>query len=575
MGPISEHNLLIFLLQFALLLGACKLAGFFFERIKQPTITGDILVGLILGPAIFGRYAPDIQQSIFPNEAIQWAMLGTVAWFGNLFLLMETGLEINFSRVWKQRGEAVKLSLADIIVPLTLSFLPLYFLPERYFVDPSQRFIFALFIASIMTISALPVAIRGLKDLGVLKTDMGFLIVSALTLNDIVGWVMFTIILGIFAHGTVEITYVLRLILLTLAFTLGSLTLLKRIIDKAITLIHTKIGKETGYKTTFIVIFGMLMGAMTLKIGIHSLFGFFIAGIVVGEARHISEADRHTIHRMVYSIFVPIFFAKIGLQIDILASLDWALVSLITVLGVFSRFIGAYIGAIWAKQDKVNLKSIAISHTAGGEMHIVVAMLAFSAKLITETVFVSVVAASIFSTIIFGPWLSLALRKLRKQLVSFIFVKEDVFLDSSSHSREELLQQLIRRAANRTGIPEPDLRSEVMSREEQMSTALGRGIALPHARLKGLSGNKLFVVKLTHGLDWDSPDGESVSLVFLILSPLDDPEAQLRLMQSLTVILHRPQILAKLKAADDPNKIYNLLKNNIAECDNCLIAQPA
>lgn len=575
MNVITEHHLLIFLLQFAILLGACKAVGFFLEKIKQPTITGDVLVGLLLGPAIFGRHFPQVQAWFFPSDEVQWAMLGTVAWFGNLFLLMETGLEINFSRVWKQRGEAVKLCFADLIIPVLLCFVPFYILPERYFVDPSQRFIFALFIASIMTISALPVAIRGLKDLGILKTDMGFLIVSALTLNDIVGWVMFTIIMGIFAQGAVEVAYVAKLILFTLAFTLLSLTLLKRLIDKAITFIHNKIGKETGYKTTFIVIFGMLMGSITLKIGIHSLFGFFIAGIVVGEAKHISEADRHTIHRMVYSIFVPIFFAKIGLQIDILASLDWALVGLITVLGIFSRYIGAYFGAIWAKQNKVNLKSIAISHTAGGEMHIVVAMLAFSAKLITETVFVSVVAASILSTIIFGPWLSLTLRKVRKKLVSFIFGREDVLIDTVSRTREELLNQLIKKVAGRIDLPEPYLKAEIMTREEQMSTAIGKGIAFPHAHLKGLKSSKIFVVKPIFGIDWDSPDGEAVNLVFLTLSPYEKPEAQLKLMQSLATVLRNEKTLKKLNSGDDPGKIYKLLKNQIAECDSCLIAEPA
>ncbi|MEJ1730885.1 cation:proton antiporter, partial [Escherichia coli] len=91
-----------------------------------------------------------------------------------------------------------------------LCFIPIYFLPERYLADPSQRVLFALFIAAIMTISALPVAIRGLRDLNILKTDVGFLILSALTINDIAGWVIFTIILGLFAHGSLEIGFVAR-----------------------------------------------------------------------------------------------------------------------------------------------------------------------------------------------------------------------------------------------------------------------------------------------------------------------------------------------------------------------------
>ncbi|MDY0150993.1 MAG: cation:proton antiporter [Candidatus Cloacimonas sp.] len=565
MEHISEHHLMIFLIQFALLLGACKLVGLLFEKMKQPTITGDVLVGLFLGPAIFGRYAPELQLSIFPDEAVQWAMLGTVAWFGNLFLLMETGLDINFSRVWKQRGNAIRLSFADLTIPIVLSFSVLMFLPSHYLIDPTQRIIFSLFIAAIMTISALPVAIRGLNELGVINTDVGFLVVSALTLNDIVGWVLFTIILGVFSYGKVETVFVVKLVGFTLIFTLVSLTLLRRVVDKAVTFIHTRLGAETGYKTTFIVVIGMLFGAITLKIGIHSLFGFFIAGIVVGEAKHITEQDRNTIHRMVYSIFVPIFFAKIGLEIDILANLDWALVSLIFIIGVSSRFLGAWVGAKWAKQAKQNLKTIAIAHTPGGEMHIVIAMLALNAKLITEKVFVSIVTAAILSTIVFGPWLSIALKQLRKDLVKLIFGKDNVMLDSSSTTRTELLHLLIGNVATQIGIEESYLRREVLSREEQMSTAIGRGLAFPHAHIEGLSKAKLFVVKPANGIEWDSPDGHRVQMVFLVLTPADKPETQLQLMQSLTAILRKPKLLAKLLAYEEPAKIYTLLKDNIAE----------
>ncbi|MDD2229693.1 MAG: cation:proton antiporter [Candidatus Cloacimonetes bacterium] len=571
MGPITEHQLMLFLVQFALLLGACKLVGLVFKKFKQPTITGDVLVGLILGPAIFGRYAPELQSAIFPNDAIQWSMLETVAWFGNLFLLMETGLEINFSRIWKQRGEAVKLSFSMLLIPIILSFIPSYFIPARYMIDPTQRTIFALFIASIMTISALPVAIRGMKDLGILQTDVGFLIISALTLNDIVGWMLFTVILGIFAHGSIEISFVLRLIVMTLTFTFISLTLFKKLVDKAITLIHIKLGSATGYKTTFIVIVGMIMGAITIKIGIHSLFGFFIAGIVVGEAQHITELDRHTIRRMVYSIFVPIFFAKIGLQIDILANLDYALVAAITILGIASRYIGAWVGAKLARQEKANLKTIAISTTPGGEMHIVIAMLAYSGNLISEKVFVSIVAASLLSTIIFGPWLTYTLSKLRKDMVNFLFTFEDVFYDSSARTKEELLRHLIGNIAPKLDFQESLLRTEIFAREEQTSTAVGRGVAFPHARLQGLTNSKLFVVRVAHGLDWDSPDGLSVELVFLTLYPTDQPESQLKLMQTITTVIRNPKILAKLLRGNDTQKIYHLLKSQIAENNNNLV----
>ncbi|MBP7118420.1 MAG: cation:proton antiporter, partial [Candidatus Cloacimonetes bacterium] len=196
---LTEHNLMIFLLQFAILLGVSKLAGLLFERFKQSTITGEVLVGLILGPALFGRYLPEYQAYLFPRDPLQISMLETIAWFGNFYLLMETGLDVNFSRIWKQRGQALTISITDLIVPILIAFIPIYLIHDAYLVDPSRRFIFTLFASTIMTISALPVAIRVMYDLNILKSDTGFLIVSALTINDLIGWVVFTIILGAFS----------------------------------------------------------------------------------------------------------------------------------------------------------------------------------------------------------------------------------------------------------------------------------------------------------------------------------------------------------------------------------------
>lgn len=571
MGPVTEHHLLIFLVQFALLLGACKVVGFFLERIKQPTITGDVLVGLLLGPSIFGKYYPALQSQIFPDDPVQWAMLGTIAWFGNLFLLMETGLEINFTKVWKQRGSAVKLSTSDLLIPIAISFIPMYFLPERFMVDPGQRLLFALFISAIMTISALPVAIRGMREMNILKTDVGFLTVSALTMNDLVGWVVFTVILGLFAHGSLELGYLGQLMIGTLLFTVLSLTLMKNLIDRLIGTIHRKIGRETGYKTTFIVILGMLMGALTLKIGIHSLFGFFIAGIVVGESRYVTEKDRYVLNRMVHSIFVPIFFAKIGLSIDILANLDWLLVGLMLVIGLFSRYLAAYLGARWSGQDKANSHTIAICHSPGGEMHIVISMLGLSLGVINETVFVSIVTAAIITTIIFGPWLGLALRKLNKNKTVLRFSGDAIILGYNSNSRRDLLSRLSHEVSKRIKQTEEDVFAEIMKREEQITTALGKGIAVPHARLEGLKQSLLYVGKPVSPLEWDSPDGEEVHTVFLLLTPLNDPKAQLNIMQCLASSLRKPELISKLHYTMNPGKLYRLITECLSESDSCLL----
>lgn len=573
MGPISEHHLMLFLIQFALLLGICKVVGYIFEKLKQSSVTAELLVGIMLGPAILGKLAPGVHAYLFPNDAIQRSMLETIAWFGNFFLLMETGLEINFSRVWNQRGDAVKLSTVDLILPILICFVPIYFLPEHYLNDPSQRVLFALFIAAIMTISALPVAIRGMRDLNILKTDMGFLILSALTINDIVGWVIFTIILGLFAHGSFELGFVTKLILATLAFTAISLTLLRRLVDKAMTFIHERIGEGTGLKITFIMIVGAIFGAITLRIGIHSLFGFFIAGTILGEATHVSERDRFVMNRLVYSIFVPIFFASIGLHLDFIANFDWFLVILMSFIGIAARFVAAYLGGKWSRQDKSNLVVIAICHTPGGQMHIVVGMLAYSSGLISEKIFVSIVASAILTTIIFGPWLSQAVRKLRKAIFEIIFTESEIYMDVSAQTQEEMLKFMSQVVAEQTNHTEEAVYREIKLREDQMSTAMGGGIAIPHARLEGIDKSYLFVFRSNHGLEWDSPDGKPAHLILLVITPKSSPNAQIQILQSLATALHDRQIARQLVRTKDQRYLWAALRSELNACQHCNVNQ--
>jgi len=571
MSFLSEHNLLIFLFQFALLLGLSKLVGLLFEKFKQSTITGEVLVGLLLGPAIFGKWLPQYQSFLFPRDPLQISMLETIAWFGNFYLLMETGLDVNFSKIWKQKGQALTIAMTDLIVPVLLAFIPIYLIHESFLIDPSKRTIFTLFISTIMTISALPVAIRVMYDLNILKSDTGFLIISALTINDLIGWVVFTIILGIFSQSQVDFVVVAKLVVYTLGFTILSLTLLRKYVDKAMTLIHDKYGADTGLKTTFVFITGMLFGAITLKIGIHSLFGFFIAGIVLGEAKHFSENDRFVMNRLVHSLFVPVFFANIGLHLDFIRSFNWQIVLLFTVLGISARFVGAYIGAILAKQEKANLKTIAICHTAGGEMHIVVAILAFSAGLISQQIFVGIVVASIISTITFGPWLSRALKQKRKGLLSIIFSKDSILLDADFANKQDLIDHLSSVVAQKANLSVQMVQTEILLREEQMSTSMGRGMAFPHARLKGITHPLIYIVKNRRGLEWNSPDAKPVHWIFLIITPEDNPAAQLHILQNLAATISDKALMAKIHGADNPQTVWKYFSANLENCEECTL----
>jgi len=196
MHYLDEYNIALFLIQVGLLVGAARSLGEVLRRWNQPSITADILVGVVLGPTILGRLAPHVQQVLFPADPVQMKMLETVAWLGLFFFLLETGLELDFSSAWRQRGEAIVLSLCDIVIPMIVAFIPCVLLLGRFAGEGHSIVVFSLFVAAVMTISALPATARVLQDLRIYKTDIGFLIMCALSVNDIIGWIIFTLILS-------------------------------------------------------------------------------------------------------------------------------------------------------------------------------------------------------------------------------------------------------------------------------------------------------------------------------------------------------------------------------------------
>lgn len=205
MNYLNEQSIFIFLVQIFLLLGLARGLGETFRRWNLPSFTGEIIVGIFLGPTIFGRFAPWLYQFVFPSDPVQQNMLDTVAWLGVLFLLLQTGLEMDLSSAIRQGRDAFKIAVTDIIVPITISFVACLYLPDTFLPHPDRRILFAVFMATAMTISEMAITARALHDLNVLKTDLGFLIVSALSINDIIGWLIFTVVIGLFIHAELNL----------------------------------------------------------------------------------------------------------------------------------------------------------------------------------------------------------------------------------------------------------------------------------------------------------------------------------------------------------------------------------
>ena len=530
---MTEHNLLVFLVQVLVLLVLARGAGELLRRLGQAPIVGEILVGVLLGPTLLGRAFPELHASLFPPDAVQRSMLDVVSWFGVLFLLLETGLHVDVSAAWRARGPALRIGIIGVLVPLLVGSALSFLLPDRVLADPDRRIIFALFLGTTMAISAMVIIARVLHDLDLVKSDLGLVTLCGYAVNDILAWIVFSLVLAVATSAALNLGSIAFLLVFTFAFTAFSLTWGLRLVDSAVARIGTRMTENPGAVLTFVCCLGLACGALTQWVGLTALFGFFLAGIMAGEARHLTERTREIIGQMVHSIFVPLYFAGLALHLDFIANFDIGLVAFVTVVSIAAKFLGAWLGALGrdiSAQDRV---SIGIAFTPSGVTGIVVAGVALEYRIISTPIFVAIVCSAIVSALLVAPWLSWSIRR-RKPVDLGRFLAQNAILPAL-HARDRFaaIRELSHVAAPAARLTRTAVSDAVDQREQLMGTGIGKGVAVPHARIEELRRPVMAFGRAAAGLDWDAPDGEPVRFVFLVLTPARQEGLQVQILQAI------------------------------------------
>ena len=565
---LSEHHLLIFLTQILLLLVMARGFGEVLRHWGHPPVVGEILVGLLLGPTLLGRLSPDLYQMLFPPDQIQFTMLETVSWFGVLLLLLETGLQVDVSAAWQQRGPALRIGIIGVIVPLVVGFLLSLPLPDHYLAMPDQRITFALFLGTTMAISAMVIIARVLHDLDLIKSDLGLLTLCGYAVNDILAWVILSLVFATAAAATLSIGSVVILLVAAVGFTAFCLSLGLRIVDRSLAGLVKQLPQQPGVVLTFVCCLGLLCGAVTQWIGLTALLGFFLAGIMAGDAGALSERVRQILTQMVHAIFVPLYFASIALQIDFFANFDAFLVLFVSVVSIGGKYFGAWLGAQQAGLSTTDRVSIGIAFTPSGVTGIVVAAVAVEYQIITIPVFVSIVLSAIVSSLIVAPWLMWSIRRNPAMNISELLVRRALIPNLSGMTRQAVLEEVCQEIADYNQVPDYEaLYAEVNAREKLMGTGVGSSIAVPHARLDGLSRPVITCGRSLAGVDWDSPDGLPVQLVFLLLTPVNDNGAQLQILAAIARTMGEEEVRNAIMQAVDEHEIWRLLQEALKSHD--------
>jgi Kef-type K+ transport system membrane component KefB len=409
MLKLSQNDLLNLLVQLGLMLIAGRIMAEAARKLKQPAVVGEILAGIILGPTILGMISPEIFNSIFPSTTSSLVLDGFVQ-VAVVMLLFIAGLEVDLHIVLQQGRQAIFTSSFGLVIPFLFGFTLPYLFPEFFgYADEGKRLAFALFMGTSMAITALPVIARILMDLGIFKTRMGMLIISSAMINDLIGWLIFSVVLGMIGKGHQNMT-LLNTIMLTVGFTALMLTLGRGILNRVLPWVNKKLAWPGGVLSLSLALC-FFSAAFTEYIGIHAIFGAFIFGVALGDSEHMSERAKEIIHQFINNIFAPLFFVAIGLRVNFITNFDFALTLVILVIAFAGKIIGSGLGTRLGGFQWNESLAAGFGMNARGAMEIILGLIALENGLINEKVFVSLVIMALVTSMTSGPLMKWSLSR--------------------------------------------------------------------------------------------------------------------------------------------------------------------
>lgn len=406
---MKHHEVLQLLLQLGIMLLAGRLFAEAARWLRQPAVAGEILAGILLGPTVLGACSPQIFDALFPAGASAVVLDGFVQ-VAVVMLLFTAGLEVDLHLVWQQQRQAMITSILGLVVPFFAGFVFPYLFPAFFgFEHDGTLLTFALFMGTAMAITALPVIARILMDLNLFKTRVGMLIISSAMFNDLIGWMIFSVVLTMIGKAQNHMAWWQTLIL-TIFFTTIMFTLGRGLTNRIVPWINNKLAWPGGLLSLSLA-FCLLAAAFTEFIGIHGIFGAFIFGVTLGDSEYMSERAKEIIHQFINNIFAPLFFVAIGLKVNFAANFDVWLTLAILAIAFAGKIAGSGMGAWLGGLSRAEALVTGFGMNARGAMEIILGSIALDNHLINEKVFVALVIMALITSMTSGPLMKWSLKR--------------------------------------------------------------------------------------------------------------------------------------------------------------------
>lgn len=410
-SSIPAHPLLVLLLQLGLLLLLALVLGRLAVRLNMPAIVGELCAGVVVGPSLFGHALPAVSGWLFPHQQVQMNLLDAIGQFGLLLFVGITGAELELGLLRRRGLTAVRVGVAALVVPLALG-VGIGLVLQRWFLPAGANpLAFALFLGVAMGVSAIPVIAKTLLDLKLLHREIGQLILVAGVLDDLVGWILLSIVSAMAATrvtgGAVAFSVLYPLVVGAPAVFLGR-PLIRWVLRAAAR------SKEPAVTVAAVTVLILLSSAGAQALGLEPVLGAFVCGVLIGTSGCWDRERLEPLRSLVAAVLAPLFFAMAGLRMDLSALSDPAVLlagCAVLAVAVLGKFAGAFLGARLSRLGRWEALALGAGLNSRGVIEVVVAMTGVRLGVLSGSMYTVVVLVAIVTSLMAPPVLRMAVRR--------------------------------------------------------------------------------------------------------------------------------------------------------------------
>ncbi len=412
-----HHEVLKLIVQIAVLLVTARALGEVARRLGQPAVIGEIISGILLGPSILSGLVPAIGRWIVPATPVEGYLLEVIGLIGAMFLMLITGLETDLGLIRRHARTAFGVSLGGILVTFSAGFALGLRLPDALLGDPDERLVFALFLGTAMSISAIAVIAKVIIDMKLTRRDIGQTILAAGMSDDTIGWILLSAVAGLAAGQRVTFGSVAQTMTAVLLFMILSLTVGRTLLRRALRFIQDRVTMSDKMLTTAVVLM-FVWGAVAHALEFEAVLGAFIIGILLNQMRLFPAETRATLESVALAVFAPIFFGVAGLKVDLirLFTTPELVVSAGIIIGVttVAKATGTYFGArLIGRRDHWTAVAFAAGLNTRGAMDIIIATIGLQLGVLSVDMFSIVVLMAMTNSIAAPAVLRWVLRRVQ------------------------------------------------------------------------------------------------------------------------------------------------------------------